>query len=209
MEAGSFCREDASCGIDSQRHREDGEALGHGGTGFSSGEGAEHGESEGDFTGARREESVGEGGQEKASGDVDDGLEKIESDEPAAVGKIAKDLMEDAEKDGIGGQAEEAGGKIVAGAEPVDPVVQQIAAEVEVVPGIVVDGAWRPDEVEAEDETQRDPERPTARPARRMGRWEHAWRIQQGPKGEWLNESAITVRRLWGNYGHIRGLGPS
>ena len=93
MEAGRFCREDASGGVDSQRHGEDGEALGHGGAGFSSGEGAKHGESEGDFTGARRDEAVGEGGQEKASDDVDDGLEKIESDEPAAVGKIAEELI--------------------------------------------------------------------------------------------------------------------
>ncbi len=173
LEAGCFRREDASRGVDSQRHGEDGEALGHGGAGFSSGEGAEHGESEGDFPGARRDEAVGEGREKKASDDVDDGLEKIESDEPAAMGKIAEELIEDGQNDGIGGQAEEAGRKIVAGAEPVDPVVQQIAAEFEVVPGIVVDGAGRPDEVEAEDEAQRDPERPTARPARRMDEAEH------------------------------------
>src|SRR5208337_1485564 len=174
--------------VDSQRHGEDGEALGHGSAGFRSGEGAKHGESDGDFTGARREESVCEGCQEKASDDVDDGLEKIENDEPAVVGKIAKKLIADGENDGVGGQAEEAGRKSFAGAEAVDQVVQQIAAELEIVPGIVVDGAGRPDEVEAEDEPQRDPERPATRPARRMERWGHAWRIQGSVEGGEVKE---------------------
>ena len=106
--------------------------------------------------------------------------------------KAAEKLIEDGENDGISGQPEETGSKIVAGAEAVDPVVQQIAAELEIVPGIVVDCARRPDEVEAEDEPERDPERPAARPAGRMGRWGHAWRrIPQNSGAGGVGKSAI------------------
>ena len=104
----------ASCGlsgegaagcIEPERDGEDGEALRHRDACVGGGKRAEHGQRESNFGRKIGEMAAGKGGEEKTGGEIGDGLEEINGNEPGVGPKAREKKFERAEKNRIGGQA--------------------------------------------------------------------------------------------------------
>ena len=57
--------------------------------------------------------------------------------------------------------------------------MQQVVAELEIVLGVRVGGAWKPDEDETQQDSRTDPDQATARWSQPADEAEHTWRIQR------------------------------
>lgn len=166
--------------IDAKGHGKDRKRFSHADAVVDRGERAEHGKCEGDERAARAEVAAHKAGEQNAAGEIHDNLENIDSIEPGVRPDAREKLLEDREKDGIAGKAEERGIEGGTVGHPVYAVMEEIVAELEVVCGVIVAGARKNDEDEPKRGAHGDPDPPAARPARWMDAKGHEWRIQEG-----------------------------
>ncbi len=163
--AGGFDGEGAADGVDAESDGKDGERFSEGDADIDRSERAEHGESESDFGGARPEMAAREGGEQETGGEIGSGLREKDGVEPGVGPDTREKLLEDSEKDGIAGKTVEGRRDGGAVGHAIDAVMKKVVAEFEVVACVVVDGAGKVDEDEAQDKARGEPEQPAARPA--------------------------------------------